>query len=309
MRWFQHIALAFLISLVLLTTGCIIEVSSPQQSEPSTTVIFMETELRQYIERARGNEADLDSLYSEIVLKPVQQRLDSSNSSLKVQDYQRPIYDLVELELALDLLESADVVSLVQAALAKSYDYIQGVDTTVFIFPCDPGDYFTRDEMRGVRGVSGLTCGNTILSVNPWAEGWEETLPYVVAHEYHHVTWGLRHGHKFAGDMLEILILEGRADSFADIVYPGRNVPWTSSLSIEEEREFWWTVVKDDLYSTDLAYAKRITQENNWAGYAIGYHIVQEYIRTHPEVGIEEWTGLTARELFQDSGYEDWLGN
>jgi uncharacterized protein YjaZ len=206
-------------------------------------------------------------------------------------------------------LSAGNVAEIVTNALKKSNTFIEGVDTLVFIFPCNPDDSFTRDQMKGVRGVSGLSCGTAILSVNPLAPGWQETLSYTTAHEFHHVTWGIRHRHKFSGNVLEVLILEGRADSFANIVYPGLSIPWISSLSKEAEREVWRDTVKDNLDNPDLDFAKNLTQDEFWSGYAIGFHIVQAYIANKPKVSVEEWTGLTAEELFLDSGYEDWLAH
>ena len=303
-----------LIALILITLyifsicGCVIEVSRPENKR-DLTIIFLEKEIREYIRKARAGEGDQETLYKEIVLEPVQRELTARNSSLKIENYQKPIIKLDELEQAIGLLSANNVTGIVEAALEKSNNYIEGVDTLVFIFPCDPGDSFTRDSMKGVRGVSGLSCATSILSVNPLAPDWQKTLSYVTAHEYHHVTWGIRHGHQFAGNVLEVLILEGRADSFANIVYPGLSLPWTSSLGKEKEREVWRNTVKDNLDNTDLVFTKNLTLDEFWSGYAIGYHIVQAFIANHPEVGVEEWTGMTAEELFQNSGYEDWLAN
>jgi len=86
-------------------------------------------------------------------------------------------------------------------------------------------------------------------------------------------------------------------------------MPWTSSLSKEKEREIWRNSVKDNLDNTDLVFAKNLTQDEFWSGYAVGYHIVQAFINNNPQVSVEEWTGMTAQELFQKSGYEDWLAN
>ncbi len=302
------IALVSLAFMLLAFAGCVIQVSQPEP-ELELTVIFLDEEIREYIQRARAGEGDLDTLYWEIVLEPVQRELTARNSSIKIEKYQQPIYNFDELEQAIELLSASNVAGIVTDALKKSNNYIEGVDTIVYIFPCNPEDSFTKEEMKGVRGVSGLNCGTTILSVNPLAPDWQKTLSYVAAHEYHHVTWGIRHGHKFAGNVLEVLILEGRADSFANLVYPGLSLPWTSSLSREQEKKIWRDTVKDNLDNTDLVFAKNLTQDEFWSGYAIGFHIVQAYIANNPKVSVEEWTGLTAEELFSDSGYEDWLAN
>lgn len=308
MKRIKTIAFLCLFLTAFTNAGCFIPYVEPAV-EVALQIVFPDQEIREYIRRARAGEGDLDTLYREIVLEPVQRELSARNSSIKIENYQQPIENLGELEQAIELLSAGNVAGIVNDALKKSNDFIEGVDTIVYIFPCNPEDSFTRDQMKGVRGVSGLNCGTTILSVNPLAPDWQKTLSYVAAHEYHHVTWGIRHGHKFAGNVLEVLILEGRADSFANLVYPGLAMPWTSSLSKEKEREVWRNTVKDNLDNTDLVFAKNLTQDEFWSGYAIGFHIVQAYIANNPKVSLEEWTELTAEELFLDSGYEDWLAD
>lgn len=304
------IALLMIVLLSITAAGCItIEVAGPEppESGPELKVVFVEEALREYIRQARANAGDWDALYDEIVLDPIREEMAARGSRFRLDDYQKPIHSLDDLEYALDLMAEYNVASIVEDTIKGCNQYFQGVDTTVFIFPCNPEDSFTRDRMRGVRGLTGLSCGTTIISINPTAEGWQETLPYVAAHEYHHAAWGMRYGHQFEGCLLDVLVMEGRADSFANLVCPGLAVPWTSSLSKDMEREIWWNQVKDDLYSTDLDAAKRLTQDEHWSGYAIGYHIVQAFLENFPDLSADQWTEITIPELYENSGYEDWL--
>lgn len=303
--------IALLLAVItFLLPGCVIEFTDdsgpPSQPDPEYRIVFPVRNFQNYIELARANAGDLDTLYWENVLGPIQWELDQTESTIDITKYHQTIRNLDELEKALNQLSAANVAGIVEAALLECNKHFQGSDTTVYIIPCNPDDAFTRDSMRGVRGVSGLGCGNTIIAVNPQGIGWQETLPYVVAHEYHHVTWGIRHLHNWEGNILDVLVMEGRADAFADIVYPGLTVPWTHSLPKEHERRVW-QFLREEIYSTDLDYAKEITQDEYWSGYAIGYHIVQIFMENNPQASVDEWTEMKSSELFAASGYEEWL--
>ncbi len=66
-------------------------------------------------------------------------------------------------------------------------------------------------------GIQAITVGTgkIIVSIDPTSDYWEEQLPYVLAHEYHHSVWTSRNFTTTDFTPLEYLILEGKADSFA----------------------------------------------------------------------------------------------
>jgi uncharacterized protein YjaZ len=52
-----------------------------------------------------------------------------------------------------------------------------------------------------------------------------------------------------------------------------------------------------------------VTKDEYWSGYAIGHHIVQAFIGINPAVSVDQWTRMSATELYEKSGYENWLGD
>lgn len=299
------LALVLVVYLAFSAAGCVIERVS--EREPEFSVVFCEEQLREYIRRARADEDNWDTLYREIVLEPIQQELRDRDSIINLDNYHQPIPNLNALEDAIDLFMAMDITGVVEDALTRCNDFIQGVDTVVYILIDDPDDILARDMLKGAHGVSGLSCSTIVLAINPTAEGLLEMLPYTVAHEYHHVNLGRRN--YWGGELLDVLLMEGRADSFANLVFPGRDVPWTSSLSPEYEKIIWQDRVKGHLDSTDLEYVHSVTKDEYWSGYVIGYHIVQAFIGNNPEVSVDQWTKMGAAELYEKSGYENWLGD
>lgn len=109
--------------------------------------------------------------------------------------------------------------------------------------------------------------------------------------------------------LLDQLIMEGRADSFANIVYPEIEVSYRSAFNPSQEKELW-EKIKPNLDSTDEDYFQKVffgdyEEFPVWTGYKIGYNIVKDFIKNNPRVSIEEWTNMDAKEVLERSGYEE----
>jgi len=107
---------------------------------------------------------------------------------------------------------------------------------------------------------------------------------------------------------VDYLVFEGRADSFARLVYPEMAAPWTEALVPAQEARYW-QAMQPYLDTTSVETHRRFMfggggyQVPRWTGYTIGFHIVQSYLQGHPDVGVDEWTAMDAHDLLAESGY------
>jgi uncharacterized protein YjaZ len=140
-------------------------------------------------------------------------------------------------------------------------------------------------------------------------EGWMQRIAPGIAHEHHHSVWLHRHSQ---GDrsfyLLNYLVLEGRACAFAQMAYPGTPQPWTQTMTAEQEQQVW-AAMKPQLESTsEQAMGAFVFGGANGlpplCGYVIGYHIVRRFLSGHPDVSLEQWTAMDARDLLAASGYD-----
>jgi len=160
-----------------------------------------------------------------------------------------------------------------------------------------------------MHGVGGFTAGagKIWLTILP-AGDWKDWITYAVAHEYHHSVWTSRHGRKDPiQNMADYLVFEGRADSFARLIEPQRRAPWTNALTPQQERVAWRTIERN-LQSTSPSLLQGLMfggaqGVRPWAGYTIGFHIVQAFLRGHPDLGVDQWTAIRAAELFKQASY------
>gem|GEM_PF-854882 len=311
------IALLLIAVMTSVIVGCEKQTSkletSKEDNKPEFKVVLVDKELKEYIEKARKNEDDIDKLYKETVYNPI-----LSKNNLNFEDYfsHRPIISLDRLESKLDVLIQEDVENFSKDILEECNEFLPGVDSTVYIFPYEPEEEggFFKASSKGAMGFANLENGNIILCIDPTFEKWKIYLPHVIAHEYHHIVWANSNLEEMDDTLIEDILLEGRADSFADLVFPDNKIiPPIPPIEIDREKEIW-NNIKENLDNTDSDYSKKVLHGDNKefplaAGYIIGYNIVQEFIKNNPEVSIEEWTNMRAMDMLKKSGYIEKMEN
>jgi uncharacterized protein YjaZ len=218
-----------------------------------------------------------------------------------------PISDVEGLQTEIGSLRKStmELHQALEVAFQRAEQLLPAADTQLCVFAADPEMTIIRD----MGGVSGLTAGagKIIFRVRP--EGpWIERGQVAFAHEYHHSTWTERYASDLpVFDLAEYLVFEGRADSFAHLIFPQQLSPWDQALTPKQELTVWKRM-QDDLGSPDLMAQRRYMFGGQgiprWAGYTIGFHIVQAFLRSHPRATVENWTKLDAHDLIKQSGYK-----
>jgi len=184
---------------------------------------------------------------------------------------------------------------------------LPGPATKILFIPANPA--FRNHYKKYNIGVTAITLGSgkIIVSIDPTFENWKELLPYVLAHEYHHSVWTSRNFETIKFSLLEFLIFEGRADSFASSVYPYKNIPWTSIINQETENRVW-EIIKPDLDMRGPTICDNVmigSDEIPFAsGYTIGFNIVQSFKENKPEFSDNEIIDFSPQKILNMSGYE-----
>lgn len=275
-------------------------------------IIYFFEEVLEYTSRMEGNslEQNQEDIYMESVLKPFNEQslldITLDNSILL-----SPSWRIKELkENTIELIENQKRINKwIEEALLKSAELLPGKDTKIYIFPVNPEDWFTIYNMNGVGGVA-YSESDFILFIDPSFT--EESLKYTVTHEYHHIVNFLHNGEQSINSILDLIIIEGKADSFATILYPEIKVSWIEPLAEKEE-----VAILDELYkninSSNLDNYDKFVEGNYaqgipmWSNYKIGYQMTQSFIEKNPETSIEEWTKLDAKEIVKGSKYSHLL--
>jgi len=262
-----------------------------------------------YIKAARGApETEWDRLWLQFVIDAYwdQWAAGEHNEARTREELSHPIRDLDGLEKEVkSLAESGveEVVSTAHESICRLLPYHEG-DAAICIMAADP---------QNIDIVGTCIGGNTLLTINPGKLDWQQWIMYVLAHERHHSAWGYHYYYIRQGsrrDLLISLISEGSADSFARLVRPDLHPQWTDALSPEEEARQWHAIQPlldkpDERYDLHRRFFFGDPEKNisPSTGYTIGFHIVQQYLKTHPGESVAEWTIKDPEVILSESGY------
>ncbi|MGN0369251.1 MAG: DUF2268 domain-containing putative Zn-dependent protease [Butyrivibrio sp.] len=219
-----------------------------------------------------------------------------------------PITNLDKLKEQCALLEKLDTESL-KAEFARVTEILPNYDDKdpilVTILPGNPEDTILREKQNGVVGMS--LFGNILIQINPLADNYFEWIKYVFAHEYHHRVWGnywyVLHNNILHNSFIDSLVIDGEADSFALEVYPEFRPKWLFDIPNDQLDRLWEHKYKDILFTNAMNYDSYMFGSEEagipWcAGYAIGYRLVQNYLKKHNK-SVKDIVELNPKDLVE----------
>lgn len=229
--------------------------------------------------------------------------------------------DVHNTELAMSALASLKEINALSIAKKTLTDCVQFSANAGLIvkaehlefgmYIADPGKLENQNGYCGFGGIPGYVT----ITIHPNAYNIPR-IPSLIAHEFHHnlrfsyFDWD--HGDVTVGDYI---IIEGLADSFATALYGETYLgPWVTSID-QEDLEYSIHVVQEGLTVQGFAevssymfgdeHARREGYPpvglSAGAGYAVGYHVVQAFMKRN-HVSILEATLLTTDEIIKGSG-------
>ncbi len=196
------------------------------------------------------------------------------------------------------------------------------LDARVFLLP---GDGQSRVLVRQMNGVLGFSLGHQAMAVFLWpVKDWSKWLEYTVIHEYVHLVRNMLFPRGLSGGrlvymktqepetLLDAMVAEGIADSFAIETLPGQEPAWMlargNNPPPQDNEAAIWARVHRRLGVSDPTEVRRMLFGDNdrippWTGYLFGYRIVQSYLKAHPGAKPAGLIGLTGRTLLDESGF------
>lgn len=259
------------------------------------------------IKELEDPNADAQALWEKYAIEPIWPKLCEFAPVDMSSRMPKPVGDIGRLKKQVDMLRRLDIGRLKAAfeKTASSLPYDESM--LVALFPID--NYWVRMAQNGVQGAA--LWGHIMICVDPMADDYRAWIPYVFGHEYYHNVWG-RHWfpqHQSALEYLFVndLLCDGLADTFALSFCPGLEPRWLYDISEEAEKKLWNRHYSQLIERTDVDYNKYMLGDDidiPWcAGYAIGFRIVQQYLKTHPLASMGELLELRPIDIFEKSGY------
>ena len=266
-----------------------------------------------YVKKAKENSIQINRIYKEYVYDPIWDNFASSGEcSFLARNIKKPITDLEALEIKIRALHHSGVEKIVKNALLKVSRVLPGPNTTVYLQVIDPS-YKKMIPSSAAEilnmGIHADTygTGKIIISIDPASKNWKKLLPRVVAHEYHHSVWISRNFETIHFRLLDCLMLEGRAEGFAHMLYSDIAAPWPDFLDGDKEYRVWQKMEPFLQSRDEQLILKMFTGDEEipfLSVYSIGYKIMQEFLKNNPETSLIEWTDMEPDELLSRSKYE-----
>jgi uncharacterized protein YjaZ len=284
------------------------------QATQKFSIVSFYLNMSTYIEKAKENRPQINRIYKRYVFDPIFNDFASKGEcSFLAKNIKNPITDLDGLASEINLLSNSGVEEIIKNALLKVSKVLPGPNTTVYIQVMDPlykkmiPPNATKIINMGMHADTYGT-GRIFISIDPTSENWKKMLPRVVAHEYHHSVWISRNFETINFSLIDCLILEGRAEGFADLLCPNIEAPWPDLLDREEEHRVW-QIMRHSLHSKDeQIILKMFTGDKEipfLSVYSMGYRIMQEFFSNNPNVSLLEWTDMNVEEILSKSKYEE----
>lgn len=276
--------------------AAIMAVAAGLTTEPAFHIVPAYEGLRDFALAVRKSPVERGVLYRRLVLEAHADACAGAMGSftpLPPDTYPGEALDIVRR------IEEGRVRELVESGLKRASAALPGAErTTVCIQPVA-----WNRAIEHMRGVGGVSLGGRIkIFVHPTIAGFAR-VEYTAAHEYHHEVVRMHLEPGWSRDPLESMIAEGKADAFAVRLFPTLRPPHTDALTSDERGRTWnafqqHLAAPTDRFREDFMFGLAEGMPR-WAGYRLGFEIVNEYLETHPDLPVKAWTLLPARELLE----------
>ncbi|MBI2499447.1 hypothetical protein HYV88_04360 [Candidatus Woesearchaeota archaeon] len=182
-----------------------------------------------------------------------------------------------EFSFELDKEKEKEIKKISRDVIMSCQKYIA---SKLFIFVFPSFNEFAIKKMHGISGIS--PWRNTILISLSLVKNWQIALKETICHEIAHAISPYYNMENLS--VGEGLIFDGIAEHFRETIVNGKKSPWTTAI-LKKEAKSILGQIKTKLNATDLSFYREVFFGTGkyplWAGYAIGYHLVEDYLKKH----------------------------
>lgn len=273
-------------------------------------VIFLDSLYTQCLNATSRDYANRNQLYIKMIAEPIFKLFEKAEYIDFIKgDFSHPIQDTAKLRRKIAALgeDKVKIRKKIAEAFTKSNRYLRNDSMTFYVLP---GSTNRDDILQRMGGVSGSTVGDkeSIFTIDPTMQTWDQVVEYAVAHEFSHAYWTKNHFDKnYKLRVLDYLIFEGKADAFAHALYPTAKAPWATALNSVQCSDLW-VQVKPNLNNEDQAFIAALMYGSlslpQWGGYSMGFDMMRTAFKNDPDLIKQEWTDMPPADLLKLSDYK-----
>lgn len=220
------------------------------------------------------------------------------NFLMKSTSYEQELLNRIDILMG----KHDEIEETIIKTYIASHKVLPKKKSTIFLVPINSEFAFIGESLGGVSGNA--YKDSFVFYLNEDFD--KNILAYATAHEYHHLI--LRDTPNFMiSSILNSVILEGKADAFADRIVKGISPPWHEPID-EKTKEHVASLVND--YETtfnDFVVGNEQKNLPRWSNYILGKDILDYYLESNPELSIQDWTFKEDYEILEGYKYQEIL--
>lgn len=199
------------------------------------------------------------------------------------------------------LIEQHDEINeIITSTYIDSNQILPKKKGMVFVAPYNPEFFYDSEALEGVAGQAYNDTFILFLDTD-FDKG---VLAHSTAHEYHHLI--LYDQPEFRlNTILDSVIIEGKADTFADLIVKGVTPPWYVPIDDATMEHIASRVNDYETSHTDFVVGNYQKDMPRWSNYILGRDVLHDYLTAHPELSIPEWTFKEGHEILEGYKYRD----
>ena len=196
-------------------------------------------------------------------------------------------------------ISEPELLHTIEESLRLCHKNVSTSPTNIFLFPTF--STFVKEKMGGVSGYTPYK-NTLLLYISPQGtKRWKEALAETICHEFMHTVMDNHYERK---NLLDDLVFEGVAESFVSFLFgvkahmPSQAIPLKETLA-------WYHKLKKRFRNTKLYYPVFLEGKEYplWAGYAIGYQMIETYRKKHPDISWDTLVKLTPKEIHEEAEF------
>lgn len=285
--------------------------SGDQKGEASYKIVYLTTQYKSYVDAVKKDYSNKGKIYDEKLINPLINNYFSKCEYLDLFRYGYSYFvpDTMGIEHAINGINNnkSEIAEAIHKSINNCNESLKNDSITFYV---QPPNISRSDILTRMGGVTGMTIGSKhiLITVDTDVNGWKEGMEYCVAREFLHSYWtNTQFDSTFKWTMLRYLVYEGKGDVFAKKLYPNAKAPWTAALDEPKKVELWAKInprlnTRNFFFMTEVMFGSK--DYPLWSGYTLGYKLVQDGLKSQPNLKLEEWVALDAEKLREMSGWK-----
>ena len=275
-------------------------------AESKLNIVFLYEPYKQYLQSSLKNkdpEEDKKN-YAKYVLSYIDkigEKEQFATADLKgFPMLQSTVYEQELLDKIENLMKQQDdITKIIKKNYIASHKILPKKKSTIIVAPVNPESSFDLQSMKGVTGAAYKDAFILYLDTNYD----QDILAYSTAHEYHHLV--LKDTPDFSlSTTLNSVIVEGKADAFADRIVKGVSPPWNVELDEATKKHVVHLVNSYEVSQLDFVVGNEQKEIPRWSNYILGRDILNHYFESHPDQSIADWTYTNQADILKGYTYQ-----